>query len=209
MTFNENDVNREQDGKFGAKTGWPPDPSVTLGASNDLDKLGAKALRAGNRSGDKRYHITDGDQALIEELVTALRDNEPDDAFIEATEKFAERLEDSNFHSAVRRLDTAVTEAVYRADPTAPIKNPAATMQVSKNLDLVRAAEAEYHDRLHSTYLGNGLDAETSAQHARDRTDNNLVYNPNLDDEMVQALSARVTGWQRDELRSHYPDLKS
>ena len=33
MTFNENDVNREQDGKFGAKTGWPPDPSVTLGAS--------------------------------------------------------------------------------------------------------------------------------------------------------------------------------
>ena len=33
MTFNENDVNREQDGKFGAKTGWPPDPSVTLGGA--------------------------------------------------------------------------------------------------------------------------------------------------------------------------------
>ena len=28
MSFDEKDVNREQDGKFGAKEGWPPDVSV-------------------------------------------------------------------------------------------------------------------------------------------------------------------------------------
>lgn len=196
MTFDASAHPRATDGKFSEKLGTAAE--VTLDAESD-DKLAAKLKRAGNRSGDKRYDITDGDLRLTDELVESLSEREPDDALIEAAETFAERLEDANAHTAARRVDAAVAEALYRADPDAPVKNPSAVMQVSTDMALVRHAAAQYGDRLRESYIAAG-NAQTADLWAQERTDNNLVFNKNLDEALARELHARVSGWRRDEL---------
>jgi len=49
MTFNEQDVNRESNGKFGEKTGGAPDPSVTLALASWVDEGGSNAAAAAAR----------------------------------------------------------------------------------------------------------------------------------------------------------------
>jgi hypothetical protein len=197
MTFNPTEHPRANDGKFAEKLGSAAE--VSLDAGPDFEKLAAKANRAGKRSGDKRLDITDGDAALVEELTAALRDPRVPESVFDAAATFAERLEDANFHSAVRRLDAAVGEAAYRSDPSAPVKNPAAVMQASADMDLVRTAADQYGSRIHQTYLET-QDAATAAEWAQERIDNNLVFNPNLDEELARELHGRVTGWRRSEL---------
>lgn len=198
MTFDASAHPRDTTGQFAEKVGASPE--VTLSDDFAVDKLAAKVTRASNRHGDKRYHVTDGDFALVEELTTALREPSANQALVDASGLFAERLEDANFHSACRRIDAAAGEALHRMNPDAQVHNPSAVMQASENMELVRRAADEYNARLTETYISNGNTPEAAESMARERTDNNLVYNPKLDESLARELHGRVTGWRRDEL---------
>lgn len=206
MTFDASQHPRATDGTFSEKVGSPAEVSLGADSGPDIQKLAAKLTRAGNRSGEKRYDITKGDLALVEELKTALRDSRAPELF-DAAATFAERLEDANFHTEVRAIDAAVGEAAYRANPDHPVKNPSAVMQVSADMDLVRLAAAQYQEALRGRYLENQNKATADAW-SQERTDNNLVYNPNLDDALARELHGRVTGWRRSELLAN-PSLPS
>lgn len=198
MTFDASQHPRATDGTFSEKVGSPAEVSLGADAGPDIEKLAGKVTRAGNRSGEKRYDITKGDLALVEELKTALRGPHAPELF-DAAATFAERLEDANFHSEVRAIDAAVGEAAYHANPDEPVKNPSSVMQVSTDMSLVRLAASQYRDMTRETYLKT-QNEETASEWAQERADNHLVYNPNLDEELARELHGRVTGWRRSEL---------
>lgn len=198
MTFDASQHPRANDGTFSEKVGSPAEVSLGAGGGPDIEKLAAKLTRAGNRFGEKRYDITKGDLALVEELKTALRDSRAPELF-DAAATFTERLEDANFHSEVTAIDAAVGEAAYRADPSQPVKNPTAVMRASADMHLVRRAAAQYREMTRERYL----DTQTEViadEWAQERADNSLVFNPNLDEDLARELHERVTGWRRSEL---------
>jgi len=67
MTFNENDVNREHDGKFGSKTGAAPEVALEEELPSNWDEMLAASARAAALTGSRRREVTDSDMALVKE----------------------------------------------------------------------------------------------------------------------------------------------
>lgn len=87
MSFDENKINREADGKFGTKEGWPPDPSVTLSAQTPVVEFEDKYELITNEYGDhKTFHeyadavaAAGGDEKRV---WTITEDGIPDDELV-------------------------------------------------------------------------------------------------------------------------------
>lgn len=182
MTFNEHDVNRKDDGKFGEKTGGNPEVDLGLELAMKTRKLAVALGEAGRRHDD----ITEDDMALVTELEDILHNSEAPSAAVfdlrEGADEFAARLKGALEPHGARRIESALAEAMYNADPEAPIENPTSAMQISANARFVHAAAEQYRSAIYQDCLESDIGEEDALRFATKHTDDHLMFNPNLSD---------------------------
>jgi len=118
MTFKEQDVNRDSDGKFGEKTGTAPAVALTH-IRTRIERPLRDALDVINNPDFEVFP-----RAVQEAAIVAANDPEMNDEGAALVRELADGCEDWNFHGTSMRLRSALAHRDHAANPRAPLTDP-------------------------------------------------------------------------------------